>query len=223
MVEYLFFFDVNGTLIKDKKNTDLPYEETLIELFETKNPLDEIETTARSDKAILKNYLHKNNIKYTESLYNIFLKHYEKNLKKYLKKNLWEENDNVKEFVKYLIKQKYNLALLTGNLELGAQYKLEAVDLWKYFEVGGFGEDGEIRTEIASSAVKKSKEFFNTNNFENIYVVGDNEKDFNVSKFLNAKSILFAKNKDKEKSFKNLGADYIITDFKDAIEIFKER
>src|SRR6056297_2662111 len=108
MQNYLFFFDVNGTLIKDKKNTDLAYKETLIELFKIKNPLGDIETTARSDKAILKNFLHKTDIQFTESLYNIFLKHYEVQLKKYLDKDLWEENDDVKKFVKYLIKRKWN-------------------------------------------------------------------------------------------------------------------
>ncbi len=223
MQNYLFFFDVNGTLIKDKKNTDLAYKETLIELFKIKNPLGDIETTARSDKAILKNFLHKNDIQFTESLYNIFLKHYEVQLKKYLDKDLWEENDDVKKFVKYLIKRKWNMALLTGNLELGAKYKLESVNLWKYFEVGGYGEDGEIRNDIASSALSKSKKYFKIEKFEDLYVIGDTEKDFKVSKFLNAKSILFAKNKKKKKNLENLNADYVITDFNEAIDIFKER
>ncbi len=47
------------------------------------------------------------------------------------------------------------LGLLTGNLERGARIKLEAFDLNRYFETGGFATDDGDRREIARIAAAR--------------------------------------------------------------------
>ncbi|TYB30890.1 MAG: HAD family hydrolase [Candidatus Mcinerneyibacterium aminivorans] len=218
MKEYLFFFDVNGTLIKDKPDNDLAYKNTLNELFTIKNPLQGIQTTARSDKKIFEEFLEKHKIKYTKSIYKIFLQHYEENLTKFSKQNIWESNINVKKFIKFLINKQANLALLTGNLKIGAKYKLESIELWRYFEIGGFGEDGETRRKIAETALKKTQDYFNLK-FDNIFVIGDTEKDIDVAKYLNSKSIIFVKNSRKQEELEKFNPDFLINNFEKAMEI----
>ena len=53
-------------------------------------------------------------------------------------------------------------ALLTGNLSVAAQIKLEYLDLWKYFKDSPniFGEISHDRRELGKAAVKTISEFF---------------------------------------------------------------
>lgn len=47
----------------------------------------------------------------------------------------------------------FHLALLTGNLEAGAQIKLRYFDLWHYFRGGAFGDDAPERNRLLPKAV----------------------------------------------------------------------
>ncbi|WP_324717539.1 HAD family hydrolase [Carboxydochorda subterranea] len=55
---------------------------------------------------------------------------------------------------------RWALALATGNLERGARLKLSPFDLNRYFPVGGFGSDSEVRHELLQVAVRRAQEHF---------------------------------------------------------------
>lgn len=213
MKNILFLFDVNGTLIKKKLENDKAYINALKDLFEIEDPFNGIETTARSDKAIFKDFLKKINTTYTDTIFDKFLTHYEKMLEKLKEENIWGKNDNVDKFIKKVVEKECDLALLTGNLEVGAKYKLEAIDVWRYFETGGFGEDAEIRTDIADAALKKVKKYYNVDSYRKIIIVGDTEKDIKVANYLNAVSIIFYADNNLKKKLSQHNPDYLINDF----------
>lgn len=50
--------------------------------------------------------------------------------------------------------------LLTGNMRAGAEAKLRHYGLWHYFSIGGFGEDGVDRADIARAAISRARETF---------------------------------------------------------------
>src|SRR6056297_190992 len=220
MKKILFLFDVNGTLLKKKEKNSIAYSETLKDMFNINKPLENIETTARSDLKVFKEFLNNHEISYTSTLYNEFLLHYKKILQYYKNQNIWERNKGSENFIKYIIKNKMDLSLFTGNLKIGAKYKLQSVNLWKYFEIGGFGEDGMTRNEIAENTVSKAQNYYNKT-FDNIFVIGDTEKDIEAAKYINAKIISIANNKKDYIKLKKEKPDYLINNFEDILEIIK--
>lgn len=50
--------------------------------------------------------------------------------------------------------------LLTGNMQAGADAKLRHYGLGRYFSIGGFGEDGVDRADIARAAMSRAREMY---------------------------------------------------------------
>ena len=90
----------------------------------------------------------------------------------------------VKKFLEFLAKDKdVIIGLGTGNLEQGAQLKLEPSGLNKFFTVGGYGEDGHTREEMLQAAVKRAEKKFKTKiEAENVFVIGDTHRDIVAAK-----------------------------------------
>jgi phosphoglycolate phosphatase-like HAD superfamily hydrolase len=66
------------------------------------------------------------------------------------------------------------LGLVTGNVSEGARIKLEAVDLHKYFPIGGFGDDSKDRNDLPPIAKKRAEIHFNKLfELKNIWIIGD--------------------------------------------------
>ena len=71
------------------------------------------------------------------------------------------------------------LGLITGNLQSRAQRKLEEVDIWHYFSVGGFGDDQhKTRSDLVKTATKRAG--FNVDN-PSVYVIGDTWRDIKAA------------------------------------------
>lgn len=90
----------------------------------------------------------------------------------------------VKKFLEMLAgHQDIILGLGTGNLEKGAQLKLEPSGLNKFFSIGGYGEDGHTREEMLQAAVKRAEKKFKTKILpENVFIIGDTHRDIVAAK-----------------------------------------
>lgn len=90
----------------------------------------------------------------------------------------------IEKFLQFLASQKdVVLALGTGNIEDGAYIKLAPSKLEKYFELGGFGEDGHTREEMLLAAVKRAEKKHKTVFApDQVYVVGDTHRDVCAAK-----------------------------------------
>jgi phosphoglycolate phosphatase-like HAD superfamily hydrolase len=63
------------------------------------------------------------------------------------------------------------IGLITGNLEATAKRKLEDVELFSYFSIGGFGSDPHAtRADLVKIAIERAGF---SNNTESVYVLGD--------------------------------------------------
>ncbi|MBR4591592.1 MAG: HAD family hydrolase [Elusimicrobiaceae bacterium] len=90
----------------------------------------------------------------------------------------------IKKFLEFLAKdQDIILGLGTGNLEKGAQLKLEPSGLGKFFAVGGYGEDGHTREEMLQAALERAEKKFKTKiSADNVFVIGDTHRDIVAAK-----------------------------------------
>ena len=91
-----------------------------------------------------------------------------------------------------LVRKNFCLGLATGNTRDIAYAKLVKTKLDRYFPVGGFGDDAVKREEIVRIAINRAEEEYGVFDPQNIYVVGDTEKDIDSAHCVGVRSIAVA-------------------------------
>jgi len=210
----IIFFDINGTIIKRDSRTDIPYSKAIDEFLNIKNGMDGVNTSARSDKDVFMEVLHKNNKEFSNDLWEGFLKVYEEKLEEFKNTDVWRLNVDADKYIKKLYDKGYALSLITGELSIGAKYKLEKIGVWKYFKTGGFGEDALKRFSIADSALKKAEDLYNKK-FSQIYVIGDTILDIKTARHLKGKIISITTGSNSKEELEEHNPDWIIEKFSD--------
>lgn len=208
----LIFFDINGTLIKRDSRTDLPFAEAMDRTLGIENAMNGVNTAARSDKDCFLEVLQKNDIAFTEALWNKLLENYAEALDRYKETDVWRENADAVSCLEFLADKDVCLSLITGELSMGAQYKLEKLGIWQYFPTGGFGEDGLVRFEIAEMALKKAIAYYGTT-FDALYVVGDTILDIQTARHLGAKIISIDTGANTKEELASHQPDYLVSRF----------
>jgi phosphoglycolate phosphatase-like HAD superfamily hydrolase len=88
------------------------------------------------------------------------------------------------------------IGLLTGNIRLGAQIKLNHYGLWEMFRMGGFGDDHEDRNQIAVVARERaSRVLRGALDGGEILVIGDTPRDIECARAIGARSLAVATGK----------------------------
>lgn len=81
-------------------------------------------------------------------------------------------------------------ALLTSNLQVGAQTKLDAFDLKQFFLIGGYGDEPGEKWDVANRCIESAEREFHTNfRRDKIFLIGDSCYDITAAKVCGIKSI----------------------------------
>lgn len=85
------------------------------------------------------------------------------------------------------------LALLTGNVERGAEIKLTHYGVWHFFEFGAYADDHHDRNELGKFARARALERHGEE-FEpsRIYVIGDTPRDIECGRAIGARTVAIA-------------------------------
>ncbi len=85
------------------------------------------------------------------------------------------------------------IGLGTGNIERGAQIKLEAVGVWHRFTFGGFGSDAEDRAELLlAGAERGAASLGRPRTACRVVVIGDTPRDIAAAKAIGAETVAVA-------------------------------
>lgn len=184
--------------------------------------MEGIDTSARSDKDVFMEALDKQSIAFSEELWTDFLSLYKKQLEAFQSTDVWRENADAVAFVQGLAEKHSNLSLITGELSIGAEYKLKKLNIWQYFPTGGFGEDDLTRFGIAESALKKACRHYHQD-FNQLIIIGDTLLDIKTARHLGAKVISITTGSNSRKELSTLTPDKIIDCFGDLSKDFIEQ
>lgn len=212
MMNTLIIFDINGTIIQRDSRTDIPYSKSADELLNAYNAMKGIDTSARSDKDVFMEVLRNAGVVFEDRLWSKFLKIYEKNLELFKNTDIWRENAGSTDFINRLYNKGYPLTLMTGELRIGARFKLEKMGVWSLFPVGGFGEDALDRYSIAMKAVEKSRGYY-ARDFKEMVVIGDTVLDIKTARKIGAKSVSITTGSNRRNELEEYSPDLIIDDF----------
>ena len=112
------------------------------------------------------------------------------------------------------------LGLLTGNIEPAARLKLRAAGVTTRFEVGAFGSDSEVRTEIARIAVERSRALEGAvNGAARVVVVGDTPADVQCARAVDGYAVAVATGRHGLADLSEAGADVVFEDFSDTAAV----
>jgi len=119
----------------------------------------------------------------------------------------------VQELLTALSVRRHILGLLTGNLETVAQRKLEALGVWSFFTVGGFGSDAHAtRADLVKLAVQRAGF---SSRADDVYVLGDTPKDIEAAAAAGIVNSVGVVNGFRDASeLKSAGAKIVLDDFK---------
>ncbi len=215
----LIFFDINGTIIMRDQRTDLPYYQAIDKCLGLTDGMAGVDNSARSDQAVFREVLRNHHIAYSGALWQNFLAVFGDCLKSFQTSNIWRQNVDVVPFIKKLANSKHHLALLSGELEIAARFKLQKIGVWQYFSSGGFGDDDLTRFGIAEVALKKATALYG-NDFDDIFVIGDTLLDIKTARHIGAKIISITTGSNSRAELAELKPDYLIDRFSEVERLF---
>jgi len=215
----LIFFDINGTLITRDERTDLPFSRSVDRFLDSQGGMEGIDTSARSDRDVFMEVLGRQGVEFTRQRWDYFLSLYEEELKSFAESDIWRPNADAFPFVKSLSEKGYPLALITGELSMGAEYKLRKIGLWEDFIAGGFGEDALRRFEIAEAARDKAEQKLGALP-DTLYVIGDTVLDIRTARHLNARAVAITTGSHSREKLLKENPDYCIARFETILSLF---
>lgn len=220
----LILFDIDGTLVDSGGAGVRSLDHAFKEIFSIENAFADISMAGKTDLQIVKEGLTMHGLPsdngFVPRIIDSYIRHLSfeiQNSDQHLKPGIVEVLEAVKNR-----NDRYQLGLLTGNMEEGARIKLGAFGLNEYFPSGAFGSDHEDRNKLLPIAVGRFRiisgmEF----NFTDCVIVGDTPRDVMCTKPYNAVCIAVATGPYGVRSLVDAGADVVIEDLSDTDHFLK--
>jgi phosphoglycolate phosphatase-like HAD superfamily hydrolase len=124
----------------------------------------------------------------------------------------FSEIDGAYDFIRELqSKNDIKIAVATGCWNITAEMKLKAIGVDSRQFPLSTADDYMVRKDIVRNAIDSAKKFYNTQEFEKVFYIGDGHWDFLASKELNVEFIGI--DYGYSGLLDNLGADRVVNDF----------
>ena len=178
-VKRLILFDVDGTLVYSPPDT-APVA-AIRRLYGLEVSLEGVRTGGMTEPQILALLLQSagwDDIKIKAEL-PILMKRIVPFIHEAFKKGTIKLVPGVRNLLDQLEHRGVALGLITGNRKSLAQLKLEDVDIWRYFSVGGYGDDPhETRSDLVRLACQRAGTRADDSG---VYVIGDTWRDIKAA------------------------------------------
>lgn len=222
----LVLFDIDGTLISGGKLWRECFEKA-VRLHYPEENFPSVAFHGKTDYQILNEVLRCLNLSRSEctqkskAILEGYLDHAEQELKTRLHEV--QVMPGVRDLLNSLAaKEEVLLGLLTGNVQRGAQVKLNAVELNKYFSFGVYGDDHEDRYELPRIALEKIlNKHGRVFHGKEIVIIGDTVHDVNCGKSLGVRSIAVGTGHEPLENLLAQEPDYYFKDFSSTHDVIE--
>ncbi|MEI8235002.1 MAG: HAD family hydrolase [Verrucomicrobiota bacterium] len=191
---HLFLFDIDGTLIASGGAGEASMRLAVHDMFGVENGLQGVEIAGRTDHLITRNVFQKFGVEWTPERAAAFLDLYLAHLTVELPRKHGRLLPGIVELLEALKgRPQVAVALLTGNLERGAQIKLTHYGLWSYFEFGAYADDATDRNRLGPFAQARARKRHGVD-FppERTFVLGDTPHDITCGRVIGARTVAIA-------------------------------
>ena len=185
--------------------------------FGVDDTLHDVEIAGRTDRLIAQNILKKYGVEPTPERMTELLDRYLHHLAGELPRKKGRLLPGIIELLDALRTCPHvALALLTGNLQRGAQLKLMHYGVWHYFEFGAYADDSTDRNRLGPVAQARALERHGTE-FppDRIFVLGDTPHDIACGNAIGAKTVAVATGGYTREQLAAYKPDFLLDDFSD--------
>lgn len=203
------FFDIDGTLLYARGAGRKAFREAFDEALGWDQGVEHINFYGATDLDVFRKIVLARGDVPTPEMEAAFFERLACRLDVHLSQTPPEVFPNVERIVQELAK-KWNLGIVTGNIEATAKSKLKHAGLLDYFNPSGFGCgcDHADRVEIARLALKRA------GNPSPAVLIGDTPKDINAARENGMVSVAVATGGFDAQTLCEAGADYVFDDFR---------
>ncbi len=219
----ILLFDIDGTLIDSGGAGRRALEKSIQEICGIENALNGLRLEGKTDPLILREAIEGNSISPTEDIIEMLKVSYIEHLKEQILLAEKSLKPGVSRLLEALGKNAHkHMGLLTGNMEKGAQIKLEPFGILDYFSFGAYGSDNADRNMLLPYAQKRYSEATGIDaSAEQFVVIGDTPRDVACAKPYGAMSIAVATGFHTEEELHAAGADVVLGDLTDSRSFLK--
>jgi phosphoglycolate phosphatase len=222
----LLLFDIDGTLLTSGGAGERALRRGFRERFGIDDDLTKVEIAGRTDSGIARRMLAAHDLPDTPENLTTFFDGYLHYLAQELPASPGALLPGIVALLDALKPQPdVVLALLTGNLERGAELKLTHYGVWHYFEFGAYADDHHDRDQLGHFARTRAQEKHGID-FppERIFVLGDTPHDISCARAIGAKAIAIATGQFSRVELGALAPDFLFDDLSDVskvLEVFR--
>lgn len=214
----LLLFDIDGTLLTSGGAGERALRLALKNRFGIEDDLALIEIQGRTDSGIARRIFEVHGIAPTPENLSAFLDGYLHHLAIELHRNNGRLLPGIVELLNALkALPRVAVALLTGNLERGAEIKLAHYGVWHYFEFGAYADDHHDRNQLGRFATARAFEKHGVEFLpENVFVIGDTPHDIECGRAAGAKTVAIATGNFSREQLAAHHPDYLFDDLSNA-------
>ncbi len=211
----LILFDIDGTLVHTGGAGALSMNKAFFERFGIQDAFKNILMAGKTDRQIMREGLQFHSLPYVDGNVELLVKGYLQNLRVEMNNPRRKLKPGIIEALNVLREKGAVVGLLTGNLEQGAQIKLEAFNLNEYFLDGAFGSDHEDRDRLLPVALEKFSRRGLLFSPGDCIVVGDTPLDVQCAKIHGARCIAVATGPYSKEELLDTEADVVFDTLED--------
>lgn len=210
----VILFDIDGTLVRAGGAGKVALARALEELHAVEAPSVDINYGGRTDQSITRELFQRHDLPWTPESGRAFLDVYAGHFHEALQSRSPILLPGVRELLDRLRhEQRHLMGLLTGNIERCAQIKLNAFELWPYFDFGGFGDHHEDRAEIAAEAFRLAARHHPTElKPHEVLIIGDTPADVRCARSIGADVLIVGTGPVTREAVEEAGPDYFHED-----------
>lgn len=221
----LLLFDIDGTLLLSGGAGKRAMIAAFDDIFDIKNAFDGVHMYGRTDPEILRHGLANQGLEMNENNMQMFMNRYFELLPAEMEKPAKMKRilPGIEELLPRLQKMpNIFLGLLTGNWRQSAMVKLGFFNLDKYFEIGAFADDSEIRDELVPFAVERYRQKAGEDiKPHNVWIIGDTPRDVQCARPHGARTISVLTGWHSREDVVVENPDYIFQDLTDSDAFLK--
>jgi HAD superfamily hydrolase (TIGR01549 family) len=222
MKNKLLLFDIDGTLISAHGIPKKAMGKVLSRRYASFNYDKSYDFSGRTDPEIIEHLLKYDNKKVSDILITQILEEFCVELEQELTTNhrpvihpgvedLIEDLDSI---------ENVSLGLVTGNVAEGARIKLEAVDLYKYFPVGGFGDDSKRRNDLPPIAKTRAQDYYHCAFSDtDIWIIGDSIYDVECARVNSLRCLAVCTGFTNRQELYMAGPEILVDNMSDTVQI----
>jgi len=219
----LLLFDIDGTLLTSGGAGERALRRGFRERFGIDDDLAKVEIAGRTDSGIARRMLAAHDLPETPENLAAFFDGYLHFLNEELPASPGRLLPGIVALLEALKpRTDIVLALLTGNLERGAELKLTHFGVWHYFEFGAYADDHYDRDQLGHFARTRAEERHGID-FppERIFVLGDTPHDVSCARAIGAKAVAIATGKFTQAELGAYAPDFLFDDLSDVPAVLR--